>query len=201
MSTQNQWLRRLACLACGTAVFAGAAQAQTPYLGETRCGLWNYAPRGWAIMAGQLLPINQNQALFSLLGTNYGGNGTTTFALPDMRGRVQLTMGQGPGLSDRVIGERSGSETSTLSAAQMPAHSHSVALAGSANAGASQSPAGLAPATQSRTTLYTTASSSPVSMGAASVASAGAGQAFNNQQPYMTATCVIALQGIFPSQN
>lgn len=201
MSNLSYFIRRLGCLVFGTVVLAGTAQAQTPYLGETRCGLWSYAPRGWAIMAGQLLPINQNQALFALLGTSYGGNGTTNFALPDMRGRVQLTMGQGPGLSNHATGERGGSEATTLSMEQMPAHNHVVAFPGSANVGSSQSPVGLAPATQARTTLYVAPSGTSVGMGAATVSSAGSGQPFNNMQPYLTATCVIAMQGIFPSRD
>lgn len=188
-------------LVATAALVAAAAQADTPYLGEIRCGLWNFAPRGWAIMAGQVLPINQNQALFSLLGTNYGGDGRTTFALPDLRGRVMIGMGQGLGLSPRDVGQAGGSENNTLSVAQMPAHQHSVALPGSADEGDAQSPAGRVPAAQARSTLYATAGIGPLQMAPAAVSSTGSGQPFNNMQPSLPLTCVIALQGIFPSRD
>lgn len=201
MSKRLSCFRLLSLVLGGTFLLSGVAHADTPYLGEIRCGVWSYAPKGWAIMAGQLLPINQNQALFALLGTNYGGNGQTTFALPDMRGRVLLSMGQGPGLSARAVGEMGGSETNTLTQAQMPQHNHAVALAGSANEGDTQSPAGKAPASQARTTLYAPPNQSPLSMSPASVSSTGGGQPVNNVQPSLPLTCVIALQGIFPAQN
>ena len=187
-------------MAATATLFGAVAQADTPYLGEIRCGIWDFAPRGWAILAGQTLPINQNQALFSLLGTNYGGDGQRTFQLPDMRGRVLLTAGQGLGLSSYQVGERGGSETVTLGTANLPAHSHSVTLPGSASEGDTQSPAGKAPAAQSRTALYA-APPANLSMAPAAVSSVGGGQPVNNMQPYLTLTCVIALQGIFPSRN
>lgn len=191
----------LRLLVVSVAALCGAvAQADTPYVGEIRCGIWNFAPRGWAVLAGQTLPINQNQALFSLLGTNYGGNGQTTFQLPDMRGRVLLTAGQGPGLSPYQVGERGGSETMPLSTANLPAHSHAVALPGSASEGDAQSPAGKSPAAQSRTTLYAPPPAN-LAMAPAAVSSVGGGQPVNNMQPFVTLTCVIALQGIFPSRN
>ncbi len=187
-------------VAATATLFGAAVQADTPYLGEIRCGIWNFAPRGWAILAGQTLPINQNQALFSLLGTNYGGDGRVTFQLPDMRGRVLLTAGQGIGLSSYQVGERGGSETITLSTANLPAHSHAVTLPGSASEGDTQSPAGKSPAAQSRTTLYA-APPANLSMAPAAVSSVGGSQPVNNTQPSLTLTCVIALQGIFPSRN
>lgn len=182
------------------ALFGTAAQADTPYLGEIRCGIWNFAPKGWAIMAGQTMPINQNQALFSLLGTNYGGNGIQTFQLPDMRGRVLLTAGEGPGLSAYQVGDRGGSEAMPLSMANLPIHSHSVTLSGSATDGDTQSPSGKSPASQSRTALYAPPPAN-LAMAPAAVSSVGGGQPVNNMQPYVTLTCVIALQGIFPSSN
>lgn len=178
----------------------GAVRADTPYLGEIRCGIWNFAPKGWAILAGQALPINQNQALFSLLGTNYGGNGTVTFQLPDMRGRVLLTAGQGQGLSSYQVGDRGGSETMPISTANLPAHTHSVALPGSALEGDARSPAGKSPGSQSRTALYA-APPGNLAMAPAAVSSVGGGQAVNNLQPFVSLTCVIALQGIFPSRD
>ena len=182
------------------ALFGAAAHADTPYLGEIRCGIWNFAPKGWAIVAGQTLAINQNQALFSLLGTNYGGNGITTFQLPDMRGRTLLTAGQGLSLSPYQVGDRGGSEAMPISTANLPAHSHAVMLPGSASEGDAQSPAGKSPATQSRTALYATPPAN-LAMAPAAVSSVGGGQPVNNMQPYLTLTCVIALQGIFPSRN
>jgi microcystin-dependent protein len=190
---------RLLILSVAT-LCGAAAQADTPYLGEIRCGIWNFAPKGWAVLAGQTLPINQNQALFSLLGTNYGGDGRTTFQLPDMRGRVLLTAGQGPGLSSYQVGQAGGSETMALSTVNLPAHSHAVALPGSASEGDAQSPAGKSPAAQTRTPLYA-APPANLSMAPAAVSSVGGGQPVNNMQPYVTLTCVIALQGIFPSRN
>lgn len=182
------------------ALCSSATQADTPYVGEIRCGIWNYAPRGWAMLAGQTLPINQNQALFSLLGTNFGGDGRTNFQLPDMRGRVLLTAGQSPGLSAYQVGERGGSETMPLSTANLPAHSHAVALPGSVNEGDSLSPAGKAPAAQSRTPLYASPPAN-LAMAAAPMSSVGGGQPVSAMQPFVTLTCVIALQGIFPSRN
>ena len=197
----NRPLFSLRMLMVSVAALCGAAvQADTPYLGEIRCGIWNFAPRGWAIMAGQTLPINQNQALFSLLGTSYGGDGRVTFQLPDMRGRVLLTAGQGPGLPPYQVGERGGSEAMPLSTANLPTHSHAVALPGSATEGDAQSPAGRSPAAQARTALYASPPAN-LAMAPAAVSAVGGGQPVNNMQPYVTLTCVIALQGIFPSRN
>lgn len=202
MIIQKFLLRRLALVLGGSLLLAVGAQADQPFIGETKCVSFDFAPRGWAVMAGQLLPINQNQALFSLLGTQYGGNGVQTFALPDMRGRVVLSQGQGPdNLSNRTIGETGGSETVTLSVAQLPGHAHAVALPGSANAGSVQSPAGLAPAAQARTTLYAPTGNVQVPMAAAAVSATGAGQPVDKVQPYVTLTCIIALYGIFPSRQ
>jgi microcystin-dependent protein len=201
MIIQKILLRRLALVLGASLLLAGGAKAQTPYLGETRCVAFGFAPKGWAMMNGQLLPINQNQALFALLGTQYGGNGVQTFALPNMQGREVLSQGQGPGLSPRVVGDTGGTETVTLNVAQMPAHAHAVAMPGSADAGSAQSPAGVAPAAQARTTLYAPTGNVQVKMAAASVSSAGAAQPINNMQPYLVMNCMIALQGIFPSRN
>src|SRR5437762_3949648 len=108
-----------------------SAQASDPFLGQIMCAGFNFAPRGWAELNGQLLPISQNTALFALLGTQYGGNGQTTFALPDMRGRVLIHAGQGPGLTLRDQGESAGTEQVTLNNAQLPAHTHTVTPQGS----------------------------------------------------------------------
>ena len=103
-----------------------------PFLGEIRVTGFNFAPRGWALCDGQLLPINQNTALFALLGTQFGGNGQTTFALPDLRGRVPIHQGQGPGLTPRTIGETGGAESATLNVAQLPPHTHTALASGGA---------------------------------------------------------------------
>jgi microcystin-dependent protein len=166
-----------------------------PYLGEIRLTSFLFAPRGWALCNGQLLPINQNQALFALLGTTYGGDGRVNFALPDLRGRVPIHRGGG-----HTLGERSGSQTHTLSAAELPLHSH--LLACDPNPGTSTDPAGRVPATapaEFDVQLY--ANGPPVAMNAGAVVAAGGNQPHTNMQPYLVLNYVIALQGIFPSPN
>lgn len=165
-----------------------------PFLGQIMIVPYNFAPRGWAFCAGQILPIAQNTALFSLLGTTYGGNGQTTFALPDLRGRVPLGAGQGPGLSNYTLGQVSGTEAETLIISQMPAHTHSVKC--SSDDADTAKPAdnffGNAPS-------YST--TSDTTMDAAVVGNTGGSQPHNNIQPYLTLNFVIALEGIFPSRN
>ena len=129
-------LSRAACVAAAAMTLTGlngtaSAQASDPFIGQIMCAGFNFAPRGWAELNGQLLPIAQNTALFALLGTQYGGNGQTTFALPDMRGRVLMHAGQGPGLTLRDQGESAGTEQVTLNSAQLPAHNHTVIPLGS----------------------------------------------------------------------
>src|SRR5689334_9815739 len=121
-----------------------------PFLGEIRMVPFNFAPKGWALCNGQILAISQNTALFSLLGTTYGGNGVSTFALPDFRGRVPIHAGQGPGLSSYVLGEQTGTESVTLTVPQLPAHNHTVN--GVASGGSQASPAGGSPAIESTAT-------------------------------------------------
>jgi microcystin-dependent protein len=164
------------------------------------CAGFNFEPRGWAALNGQLLPIAQNTALFSLLGTIYGGDGQTTFALPDMRGRVLLHMGQGGGLSNHDIGETSGTETNTLTVPQLPPHDHVVAPAASNNDATAVSPVGKAPATKARTTLYADATLN-TKMAPTTTSPTGGGQPVNNMQPSLTVNCFIALEGIFPARN
>jgi microcystin-dependent protein len=167
-----------------------------PFLGEIRLTSFGFVPRGWASCEGQLLPINANQALFALLGTQYGGNGVNTFALPDLRGRVLSHVG-----ANAFVGERGGQEAVTLTAAQMPAHSH--ALEGVTDLANASAPGLALPATKGRggNNLYGAAGSSNASMHASSVAASGGNQAHNNMQPYTVLQYVIALQGIFPSRN
>jgi microcystin-dependent protein len=161
----------------------------TPFLAEIRIISFNYAPRGWAMCNGQILPIAQNQALFALLGTTYGGNGTTSFALPNFQGRTPLHPGAG-----FVLGQQGGEEAHILSISEMPAHNHPVS--------ASSAPASVgSPANNSWPAAAAAyALSSNTSMNPASISSTGSSQPHNNLQPYLVLNFVIALQGIFPSQ-
>jgi microcystin-dependent protein len=156
----------------------------------------NFAPRGWALCNGQLLSIAQNTALFSLLGTTYGGNGQTTFGLPDLRGRVPIHFGQGPGLSSYVQGQTGGVESVTLIPQQIPAHNHSLACSSDdANAG---SPANNFPAAVANP-IYSNAQNAALAANA--ISTVGGSQPHENRQPYQTLNFCIALQGIFPSRN
>ncbi|MBO6512452.1 MAG: phage tail protein [Phycisphaerales bacterium] len=170
-----------------------------PFIGEIKMVGFNYAPRGWAKCDGQLLPISQNQALFSLLGTQYGGDGETTFGLPDLRGRVPLHAGNGPGLTNRPIGQKAGEESTTLSLAHLPPHNHPVTIQTSSAEGDSALPGSNALA-KSSNGGYTT-QATDTTLGSVSSANAGSGQAHQNMQPYQAVNFVIALTGIFPSPN
>lgn len=178
---------------------APAVAGSEPILGEIVCGAWNFAPKGWMMAQGQLLSISQNTALFSLLGTQYGGDGRSTFALPDLRGRAAINAGQGPGLSEYVMGQQGGAETTSLLASNLPAHSHQVVQLGSTQDASLQSPAGAVPASKARSQFY--AAATPGTARAASrTDSAGQGQPINIMQPYLAMSCVIATQGVFPSR-
>ncbi|HZR02428.1 MAG TPA: tail fiber protein [Burkholderiales bacterium] len=172
----------------------------SPFLGEIRMVGFNFAPRGWAMCNGQILPISQNTALFALLGTNYGGNGQTTFALPDLRSRKPLHFGQGPGLSTVSLGEEGGVESVTLSSGQMPQHSHTLTAA--ANVATTSDPTNTLLAGKPRfgKDVYTPPANL-VAMNAADVGSSGGSNPHDNMQPYLVVNFVIALQGIFPSRN
>jgi microcystin-dependent protein len=169
-----------------------------PFLGEIMIVGFNFAPRGYALCDGQLLPINQNQSLYSLLGTTYGGDGRTTFALPDLRGRTPIHFGNGSGLTPRTLGAKSGEENQTLSAAQMPQHTHTVQA--SPTAADTPLPAGNLLGTTAAADVYNPAGNLQ-NMSAASVVSNGGGQAHTNMQPYLTLNFCIALRGVFPSRN
>jgi microcystin-dependent protein len=167
-----------------------------PFVAEIRIFPFNFAPRGWAFCDGQLLPISQNTALFSLLGTNYGGNGESTFGLPNLQGRVPLAPGQGPGLSLRDLGETGGAESITLLTSEVPAHSHtpqSTAEVGLTNA---PGDAYLARPLGRGSNLYSNSSAGSTSM--QPTGAVGGNQPHNNMQPYLTLSFCIALQGIFP---
>lgn len=160
----------------------------------------NFAPRGWAFCWGQILSIQQNSALFSLLGTTYGGNGVTTFALPDFRGRVPVGVGQGPGLPNFSLGEVSGSVNRTLLITQIPAHFHQFSIPGSTDAGTTAVPTGAFPAnTGALDKEYATTSNTVMSTG--NTAIAGGSQPFDIMQPYLGMNYIIATEGVYPSRN
>ena len=167
------------------------------FVAEIRIFCGNFAPVGWAFCNGQILPISQNTALFSLLGTTYGGNGVSTFALPNLQGRCAIGAGSGPGLTPRSLGEVGGSTTVTLTSAQMPSHAHNLLSADTP--GTLSGPAEAVPARSAAgQSLY--ASGTPVPMSAASITPTGGGLPHNNLQPYLTLNFIIALQGFFPSR-
>ena len=170
------------------------------YIGALTLFGFNFAPRGWAKCDGQLLSIAQNTALFSLLGTTYGGNGQTTFALPDLRGRVPLHQGNGPGLSARVIGESGGVENVTLLQTQMPTHTHSVSLGASSSDGVRKNPTGSVPAATAGSSYAAPGDADGV-MAAAVVGTSGGNQPHPNIQPYLVLNWCICTEGIFPSRN
>jgi microcystin-dependent protein len=167
----------------------------TPNVGEILLVPYNFAPHGWAFCQGQLMSISQNTALFSLLGTLYGGDGSTTFALPDLRGRSPVGMGQGPGLQSYVIGQSGGEETVTLTLNQIPTHTHPAF--GSKNTVTTASPTNAVWATETRLNIYS--SSGGTTMAPSGLA--GGNQPHDNMSPYLTLNYVIALQGIYPSRN
>ena len=165
----------------------------SPFLGELKLVSFNFAPKSWSMCNGQLLPINQNQALFSLMGTYYGGNGQTTFALPDLRGRTPISQG-----TANTIGSRAGTETVTLTQSSVPAHTHfATAIANNANA---TSASGNYLSATTGVGIYN-AVHNLVQMDPGTTSNIGGSQAHSNQQPYLVMTWVISLQGIFPSQN
>lgn len=171
-----------------------------PFVAEIRIFPFNFAPTGWAFCAGQLLPLSQNTALFSLLGTTYGGDGKSNFALPNMEDNAPMHPGQGPGLSLHDLGETGGSETVTLLESEMPAHSH--ALRGNNSMGDTPIPTGNTLARFGTTNIYQqTVNANLVSMSAQALPPAGGDQPHNNMMPYLTLNFCIALQGVFPPRG
>jgi microcystin-dependent protein len=171
-----------------------------PFVAEIRIFPFNFAPKGWAFCDGQLLPLSQNTALFSLLGTTYGGNGKSNFALPDLQGRAPMHPGQGPGLSLHDLGETGGSETVTLLESEIPSHNHSL-MATSTQATKSD-PTGNSIARVSGATPYLPpAGAALATLSDQAVAPAGGDQPHNNMQPYLTLSFCIALQGVFPPRG
>ena len=172
-----------------------------PFIGQIVAFAGNFAPRNWQFCAGQLLSVSQNAALFAILGTTYGGNGQTTFALPDLRGRVIVGSGSGPGLSPYVEGQQAGSENVTLQLNQMPIHSHMVNVQG--GRGTAPSPVGglLAGSGTTADVYAPSPASAPAVMAQSMIASAGGSQPFSVLSPYTSINYIIAILGVFPSRN
>lgn len=169
-----------------------------PFVAEIRIFCFNFAPRGWAFCDGQILPLSQNTALFSLLGTTYGGNGHSNFALPNLKDSVPMHPEQGPGLSLHELGEVGGSATTTLITSEIPVHAHPVNVAQFPSS--SSSPDGML-ARSRNAEIYRTSLSNPVLMSFNSVSTTGADQPHNNLMPYLTVNFCIALQGVFPPRT
>lgn len=173
------------------------------YLGEIRIVPFNFAPNGWAQCAGQLLPISQNTALFSLLGTQFGGNGTSNFQLPNMQGNIPIDQGQGAGLTDRIMGEESGTTSVTLLTTEMPAHSHF--LNGDTTIAGSTSPAAnlnaQLPGSRGHSDLGYVTTTPNAQMLAGNLLPTGGNQPHNNMMPYLALNFVIAMSGIFPPRQ
>jgi microcystin-dependent protein len=171
-----------------------------PFIAEIRIFAGNFAPRSWAFCNGQLLPVSQNTALFSLIGTTYGGDGRTTTALPNLEGRAPMHAGRGPGLTDRRLGQRGGVETVTLTEAQMPNHNHTLRAVGS-------DPADVTTPTTNTSLAFSSGGNAfslntPNStMAEQMLPDAGGSQAHNNMQPYLAINFIIALQGLYPSRS
>ncbi|MFN3202076.1 MAG: phage tail protein [Bradymonadia bacterium] len=171
-----------------------------PFIGQIVMFAGNFAPRGWAFCDGQLLAINSNQALFAILGTTYGGDGRTTFGLPDLRGRFPMHPGNGPGLSPRQLGARSGQETVTLNVTQIPSHNHNATLEVSNTAADDHQPAGNYLGAASAD-VYTQTRSGNESLNSGATTNTGGNQPHDNMPPWQTVNFIIALQGVFPSRS
>jgi len=176
-----------------------------PFIAEVRMWACNFAPRGWSFCNGQLLPVSQNTALFSLIGTTYGGDGRSTCALPDLSDRAPMHPGQGPGLTRRNLGEKTGSETVTLTEAQMPSHNHMVT--GVAESGTTGTPAedlymGKESKSAIESSLYvSTSTTTNTTLSASTIESAGDDQPHSNTQPFLGVNFCIALEGSYPSRS
>lgn len=170
-----------------------------PFVAEIRMFGGNFAPRGWAQCNGQLLPISQNTALFSLLGTYYGGDGKSTFALPNLQGSVPIGQGQGPGLSDRMLGEQAGASTVTLLTSEIPNHTHSINAYKDDPADINTPSPSVILGTTAGLNLYGTSSNS--SLQTFALTPTGGGLPHNNQSPYLVVNFILAMQGVFPPRG
>lgn len=171
----------------------------TPFVGEIRMFAGNFAPQGWMFCEGQLLPISENDTLFNLIGTTYGGDGQQTFALPDLRGRIPIHMGAGSGLSSRTIGELSGVETVTLTQNQIPIHSHS--FMGTSSTASATSPSNNVVASPTAIDLYRPTAVPAATMAANALGVQGGTQPHDNEQPFLCVSFIISLFGIYPTQG
>lgn len=172
------------------------------FLGEIRAVPFSFAPSGWALCDGQLLPIQQNTALFSLLGTYYGGDGRTTFGLPDLQGASPMHQGEGPGLSPVYVGDRGGAAAVSLISSELPVHTHGFAAAGTSGDASSPAAATYAVARYGRVTdLQYAPAGAPAVMHPLAVGFTGQGLPHNNMPPFLTLTFIIALEGIFPARH
>jgi len=169
-----------------------------PFVGEIRIFAGNFAPRGWALCDGQLLAVSQNDALFSLFGTIYGGDGRTTFGLPELRGRIPIHMGSGPGLTTRQLGSKSGSESVTVTVGQLPSHSHP--MQATEELADSPNPGGNIAARSTTMDLYINQDPDTV-LAATSVTSVGGSQSHPNVMPFLCLNFIVALTGIYPSRS
>ncbi len=174
---------------------------QNGCIGEVRLFAGNFAPRDWAICSGQLLPISSNTALFSIVGTTYGGDGHTTFALPDMRGRVAVGTGNGPGLSTRHLGQKSGSEYTYLNVNNLPPHSHTGSLKVSNLDGEEGDPSNQFLASSENVEMFIGSTNDNTAPNSLQIDNTGSGTPANNMQPYLALNYVICLFGIYPSRN
>jgi len=175
-----------------------------PFIGQIQTFAFNFPPRGWALCDGQLLPISSNTALFSLIGTTYGGDGRTTLGLPDLRGRAAIHQGTGPGLSNRPIGSKAGEEQNYLSVNQLPSHTHTAtAHCHSAAGNANQAPSNVwsTDAGASSLTYSSAAPDGTMNAGAVTNSNTGGNQGVDNMQPFLTISFCIALMGLYPSRN
>lgn len=206
----SQTTKLAAALLLGTGAMASTAMAQDCFLGEIKMFGGNFPPRGYAQLDGQTLQISQHTALFSILGTTYGGDGRSTFRLPDMRGRAPVHAGSGPGLSDRRLGQSGGTEENTLTTANLPSHSHTATttatLRATSASGRDNAPEGNVLADDGADRIYSDATAD-VAMGSTAieattvVSAAGGGLPVNNIQPFQAINYIICLSGIFPSRS
>jgi microcystin-dependent protein len=168
------------------------------FVGEIRMFAGNFAPRGWALCDGQLLAVSSNDALFSLVGTIYGGDGRTTFGLPDLRGRIPVHPGSGPGLTDRRLGQKEGSEETILSTSQLPVHKH--VFTATNNDAAKQDPTGSFPA-RAVADVYKSGTAVKVDMSPSALSPAGESRPHNNMMPFLCLNFIISLYGVYPSRH